>query len=109
MEHENGNWEILTAGEKRAERRERVWGAAALPRLVITPVDRITSECVIEGSVREREETAAGISTRRCLRGLKWDWGLPLCEIVGALLSSRVHTKWQARAVFRPNNLACQG
>jgi len=109
MEHENGNWEILTAGEKRAERRERVWGAAALPRLVITPVDRITSECVIEGSVREREETVAGISTGRCLRGLKWYWGLPLCEILGALLPSRVLSEWQARAVCCPIYLACQG
>ena len=48
--------------------RGRVWGVAALTGYGITPVDRIMSECVIEGNVREREG-AAGISTGRCLRG----------------------------------------
>ena len=88
--------------------RGRVWGVAALTGYGITPVDGIISECLIEGNVREREGTA-GISTGRCLRGLKWYGGLPLCEILGALLFSRVHSKWQARAVFCPNYLACQG
>jgi len=88
--------------------RGRVWGVTALTGYGITPVDRIMSECVIEGNVREREERA-GISTGRCLRGLKWYWGLPLCEILGALLSSRVLSEWQARAVYSPIYLACQG
>jgi len=109
MEHENGNWEILTLpGKNYSNGAGGVWGVAALTGYGITPVDRIMSECVIEGNVREREGTA-GISTGRCLRGLKWYWGLPLCEILGALLSSRVHSEWQARAVCCPNHLACPG
>ena len=75
----------------------------------ITPVDRIMPECVIEGNVREREETVAGISTGRCLRGLKWYWGLSLCEILGGLLPSRVLAEWPSRAVYSPIDLACQG
>jgi len=43
-------------------------GCSCIDRLWITPVDRIISECLIEGNVREREG-AAGISTGRCLRG----------------------------------------
>jgi len=109
MEHENGNSETLALpGKKWSQRGGRVWGVAALTGYVITPVDRIMSECVIEGNVREREETV-GISIGRCLRGLKWYWGLPLCEIVRALLFSRVLPEWQARAVFCPIYLACQG
>ena len=69
MEHENGYSDILTVGEEIAERRGRAWGVAALTGYGITPVDRIVSECVIEGNVREREE-AAGISTGRYLQGV---------------------------------------
>ena len=87
MEHENGNSEILshTAGKEIVERGRRAWSVAALTGYGITPVDRIISECVIEGKVGEREGTVAGISTGRWLRGLKWYWGLSLCEILGGI------------------------
>ena len=54
---------------ERSSREEREgMGCSCIDRLWITPVDRIISECLIEGNVREREG-AAGISTGRCLRG----------------------------------------
>jgi len=58
-------------GRNSRKGRGRVWGVAALTGYGIIPVDRIMSKCVIEGNVRGREGTV-GISTGRCLRGLKW-------------------------------------
>ena len=108
MEHENGNRESSHCREGGSQKERRAWGVSALTGYGITPVDRIMSEYVIEGNVREREESV-GISTGRCLRGLKWYWGLSLCEILGGLLPSRVLCQWHTSAVCGPIYLACRG
>jgi len=40
--------------------------------------------------------------------GLKWYWGLALCETEGGLLSSYVQTEWHTRVVGIPVYPACR-